>query len=92
MTISALDDIDAFLSDFAETVDIGGVDVSGIFDAAGVIIDDIGTTAPIFKCATTDISDWPRGTILTRDSVTYAIRYIPPDDQTGFTTVQLEKQ
>ena len=92
MTISALDDADSFLSDFAESVDIGGKDVTGIFDADGIIIDDIGTTQPVFECRTTDIEDWPRGTILTRDSVIYAIRYIPPDDQTGFTVIQLERQ
>lgn len=63
--------------------------INGIFGMEYVEIKGVETYAPVFDCATSDVSDASHGAKLTIDAVIYTVRGVQPDG-TGLTRLVLE--
>jgi hypothetical protein len=74
------EDPSEFLSDFAETADVGGNPVSGIFDARFATAFDIAGTDPVFLCSQQDAEAILRsGMTLRIRGTEYSVTGIEPD-------------
>lgn len=91
--IDVADDLDIFLSDFAQEVTIGSTKIIGILDEGSVETAFVDSIKPSFQAKTSELSVHPRGTLITKcDGKVFKIVTMPPDDSTGLTTIDLERQ
>lgn len=90
--MSIAEDIPLFFADFGETVNLGGVEVTGIFDLPGEF-DPIGGGIVVGRARLTlpsaSLPADPVGATLMRAGKVYSVRSALPDG-TGVTTLELE--
>tara|TARA_R110000772_G_scaffold23646_1_gene63135 strand:+ start:8137 stop:8415 length:279 start_codon:yes stop_codon:yes gene_type:complete len=91
--IDVADDVDIFLSDFAQTVTYSGGSIVGILDEGSIETAFVDSIQPTFKARTSELIAAARGTLITKsDGKIFKIVTMPPDDSTGLITVDLERQ
>ena len=88
------EDLDTFfdVDEFAQTVSLDGVSISGIFDERPVEIDFNQTLRPFVTCKASDASTASYNSTVVIGSNTYKVKRIENDDTARITTMQLEKQ
>lgn len=91
MTMAFSDDLAAFfdLDDFAEVVQVDGVDVTVIFDFPSLDVEQVTTTLASATLPTTEAADISEGAVLVRNGVRYVVDVPPHHNGTGTTVLSL---
>lgn len=87
------------LSEFLDTDDFavaatydGSTTVNGIYDAAYIDVNGVGSVNPVFLCAASSVAADPTGKALVVNGTNYVIRNIEPQGDGATVILQLEEQ